>query len=138
LCTCDSEEKPWKIENRSHNSIEPGTRQVKDESGYFVENAVRLHPDWSIAFQIDREVPTGETLRLGGEGHRVLLECCEGLGKQWEGIQAQSNSNFEGGGRSIAYLVTADIFERSSNGEILCQGWPWIEQGIPQPTLGHF
>ena len=54
-CECDSEEKPWKIESRSHNSITPGTRQVKDESGYFVENAVRLHPDWSIAFAIDSQ-----------------------------------------------------------------------------------
>jgi CRISPR-associated protein Cmr3 len=125
LCTCDSEEKPWKIENRSHNSIEPGTRQVKDESGYFVENAVRLHPDWSIAFQIDRELPTGETLRLGGEGHRVLLERCDKLGSQWKGIHDQSKSNFESEGRSIAYLVTPGIFERSSNGDILCQGWPW-------------
>ena len=124
-CECDSEEKPWKIESRSHNSIEPGTRQVKDESGYFVENAVRLHPDWSIAFQIDKELPTGETLRLGGEGHRVLLERCDRLGEQWQELQAQSELNFGRGGRSISYLVTPGIFERSSNGEILCQSWPW-------------
>jgi CRISPR-associated protein Cmr3 len=125
ICKCDSEEKPWKIENRSHNSIEPGTRQVKDESGYFVEKAVRLHPDWSIAFEIDRELPTGETLRLGGEGHRVLLERCDRLGEQWQAIQDESEQNFERDGRSIAYLVTPGVFERSSNGEILCQAWPW-------------
>jgi CRISPR-associated protein Cmr3 len=125
ICACDSEEKPWKIESRSHNSIELGTRQVKDESGYFVENAVRLHPDWNIAFQIDQELPTGETLRLGGEGHRVLLERCDELGEQWQEIQAQSEINFQSDGKSIAYLVTPGIFERPSNGEILCQGWPW-------------
>lgn len=124
-CECDSEEQPWKIESRSHNSITPGTRQVKDESGYFVENAVRLHPDWSIAFEIDRELPTGETLRLGGEGHRVLLERCDRLGEQWQAIQDQSEQNFEKDGMSIAYLVTPGVFERSSNGEILCQAWPW-------------
>lgn len=125
ICECDSEEKPWKIESRSHNSITPGTRQVKDESGYFVENAVRLHPDWSIAFQVDRELPTGETLRLGGEGHRVLLERCDELGGQWQAIQAQSEVNFQSDGRSIAYLVTPGVFERPVNGEILCQAWPW-------------
>jgi CRISPR-associated protein Cmr3 len=124
-CECDSEEKPWKIESRSHNSITPGTRQVKDESGYFVENAVRLHPDWSIAFEIDRELPTGETLRLGGEGHRVLLERCDELGEQWQAIHKQSEQNFETDGESIAYLVTPGVFERSSNDEILCQAWPW-------------
>ena len=125
ICECDSEAKPWKIESRSHNSIEPGTRQVKNESGYFVENAVRLHPDWSIAFEIDRELPSGETLRLGGEGHRVLLERCDQLGEQWQAIQAKSERNFESDGRSISYLVTPGIFERSTNGEILCQAWPW-------------
>jgi len=125
ICECDSEEKPWKIESRSHNSIEPGTRQVKDESGYFVENAVRLHPDWSIAFGIDRELPTGETLRLGGEGHRVLLERCDELAEQWQVIRATSELNFQSDGKSIAYLVSPGVFERSSNGEILCQAWPW-------------
>ena len=125
ICACDSEEKPWKIESRSHNSIEPGTSQVKDESGYFVENAVRLHPDWSIAFQVDRELPTGDTMRLGGEGHRVLLERCDELGGQWQGLQAQSEHNFDSCVRTVAYLVTPGVFERSSNGEILCQAWPW-------------
>jgi CRISPR-associated protein Cmr3 len=121
----ESENKPWQMERRSHNSIEPGTRQVKQESGYFVENAVRLHVDWSIAFQVDQDLPTGVTLRLGGEGHRVLLERCDGLGDQWQEIQEQSGVNFRTEGRSIAYLVTPGVFERSSNGKILCQSWPW-------------
>lgn len=125
LCECDSEQKPWAIENRSHNSIEPGTRQVKKESGYFVENAVRLHPDWSIAVQIDKELPTGATMRLGGEGHRVLVERCDELGEQWEGLQDESDRNFQSDGRSIGYLVTQGIFERPCSGKILCQSWPW-------------
>jgi len=41
----ESEIKPWTAETRPHNAIEPGTRQVKDADGYFVENAVRLQPD---------------------------------------------------------------------------------------------
>ena len=124
-CACESEKQPWEIESRSHNSIEPGTRQVKDESGYFVENAVRLHPDWSIAFQVDQELPTGATMRLGGEGHRVLLERCDDLETQWQGLQDQSEINFQHNGESIAYLVTPGVFERSVNDKILCQAWPW-------------
>lgn len=124
-CDCESENKPWSIESRSHNSIEPGTRQVKDESGYFVENAVRLHPDWSIAFQVEQELPSGSTLRLGGEGHRVLLERCDDLNSQWQAIQEQSERNFQSNGESIAYLVTPGVFERSVNDKILCQAWPW-------------
>jgi CRISPR-associated protein Cmr3 len=135
VCVCKSEHRPWKVEHRSHNSIEPGTRQVKDESGYFVENAVRLHPDWSIAFGIDKKLPTGVTLRLGGEGHRVLLEGCDELEAQWTGLQAQSQQNCREG-KSIAYLVTPGVFERQSNGQVLCQAWPWewrLTQ-IPNPS----
>jgi CRISPR-associated protein Cmr3 len=124
VCVCKSENKPWKVEHRSHNSIEPETRQVKEENGYFVENAVRLHPDWSIAFQIDKKLPTGVTMRLGGEGHRVLLESCDELEPQWTGLQEQSKKNCSEG-KSIAYLVTPGVFERQSNGQVLCQAWPW-------------
>jgi CRISPR-associated protein Cmr3 len=124
-CDCPSEIKPWTTESRSHNSIEPGTRQVKDESGYFVENAVRLHPDWSIAFQVDQDLPVEATLRLGGEGHRVLLEQADDLAEQWSKIQTQSQQNFQQSGRSIAYLVTPGVFERPINDEVLCRAWPW-------------
>jgi CRISPR-associated protein Cmr3 len=124
-CVCKSEHKPWEIESRSHNSMALGTKQVKDESGYFVENAVRLHPDWSIAFQVDQELLTGSTLRLGGEGHRVLLERCDDLSTQWQEIQSQSETNFQRNGKAVAYLVTPGVFERPVNDKILCQAWPW-------------
>jgi CRISPR-associated protein Cmr3 len=127
LCDDDqkSEYQPWQMERRSHNSIEPGTRQVKDESGFFVENAVRLHADWSIAFCVDQDLPTGVTLRLGGEGHRVLLERCDYLRSEWKRIRKQSLKNFKKRGKSIAYLVTPGVFERNNNGEILSRAWPW-------------
>jgi CRISPR-associated protein Cmr3 len=133
---CDDDKKtesqPWVMERRSHNSIEPGTRQVKDESGYFVENAVRLHFDWSIAFQVDQELTDGATVRLGGEGHRVLIERCDDLDEQWQSLQEKSKENFSTQGRSIAYLVTPGVFERPLKPkanqvipDILSQGWPW-------------
>jgi CRISPR-associated protein Cmr3 len=137
----ETEHQPWQMERRSHNSIEPGTRQVKDESGFFVENAVRLHADWSIAFWVDRCLPRGVMLRLGGEGHRVLLECGEELVEQWRQIQGLSQQNFASGGRSIAYLVTPGVFERRTNGEILSRAWPWewslAAGGNPTQVLGN-
>jgi CRISPR-associated protein Cmr3 len=120
-----TENQPWQMERRSHNSIEPGTKQVQEEKGFFVENAVRLHPDWSIAFCVDQDLPVGVTLRLGGEGHRVFLERCDYLRYQWKRIRKQSRRNFKKRGRSIAYLVTPGVFERKDNGEILSRAWPW-------------
>ena len=115
---------PWTIETRSHNSLEPGTRQVKDADGYFVENAVRLHSGWSIAVGIDRVVPDG-VIRLGGEGHRAILERCVGLDQQWQQLNDLSQQNFQEDGKSLAYLVTPGVFERKTGGRSMCRAWPW-------------
>lgn len=117
---------PWSLETRAHNALEPGTRSVKDADGYFVENAIRLHPGWSLAIALDREITTPTTLRLGGEGHRALLQRCDQLGKQWEQLQTLSEANFHKGGKSLAYLITPGIFERKhDNDKVVCQAWPW-------------
>jgi len=124
------EDKPWTIETRSHNSIEPGTKQVKDADGYFVENAIRLHQNWSFAIGIDKEIQTPATIRLGGEGHRVIVESCPELGKQWQELKTISDENFQSLGQSIAYLVTPGVFERPHNNKhgqkvSLCRPYPW-------------
>jgi len=124
------EDKPWTIETRSHNSIEPGTKQVKDADGYFVENAIRLHQNWSLAIGIDQEITTPATIRLGGEGHRVIVESCPELGEQWQELKTISDSNFKADTKSIAYLVTPGVFERPHkyNPEQrvnLCRPYPW-------------
>jgi len=125
----DEPEKPWSVETRSHNSIEPGTRQVKENDGYFVENAIRMHSNWSLAIALDQEISTPVTLRLGGEGHRVILERCDSLKEQWEALQKQSEHNFKKEGSAIAYLVTPGVFEypQKKNGKIqsVCRAWPW-------------
>lgn len=135
----EGENQPWSIETRSHNAIKPGTRQVKDADGYFVENAVRLKANWTLAIgiQTDRTIPTPAMMRLGGEGHRVLLQRCDGLGEQWKEIQAGSQQNFTNASaiaqqnpksenaRSLAYLVTPGVFERSNNGQAMCRAYPW-------------
>ncbi|MHC5822016.1 MAG: type III-B CRISPR module-associated Cmr3 family protein, partial [Nostoc sp.] len=123
------EDKSWIIETRSHNAIEQGTRQVKDADGYFVENAIRLHTEWSLAVAIDENIDTPTSLRLGGEGHRTILQRCDELGEQWASLQQQSQANFARGGKSIAYLVTPGAFERKDKSKgterAICRAYPW-------------
>jgi CRISPR-associated protein Cmr3 len=127
LCNSEKQEKPepWSIETRSHNHIEPGTRQVKDADGYFVEKAVRLHAGWSVAIGLDQEISTPVTLRFGGEGHRAMLERCPELDEQWQKLVEQSERNRQSSGKSLAYLVTPGVFERKDNGRAMCRAWPW-------------
>jgi CRISPR-associated protein Cmr3 len=135
------EDKPWDEETRSHNSIEPGTKQVKDADGYFVEKAIRLHQNWSFAIGINHEITTPATIRLGGEGHRVIVESCPKLGEQWQELQNISRDNFQADTQSIAYLVTPGVFERPHKYNPdhpekrinLCRPYPWewkLKDGI--------
>ncbi|MFM7424831.1 MAG: type III-B CRISPR module-associated Cmr3 family protein, partial [Elainella sp.] len=63
---------PWSLQVLPHIQIEPGTRQVKSEDGYFTEVAVRLHQNWKLAVGFSELLDT-TVVRLGGEGHRVLV-----------------------------------------------------------------
>lgn len=136
------EQKPWTVETRPHNAIQQGTRQVKDADGYFVENAIRLLPGWSLAIGVElinseSEIPPLATLRVGGEGHQAIWQRCEALDGQWQNLQRLSNDNYnqakedyEKGlnekARSLAYLITPGVFERTqNNGQAVCQAWPW-------------
>lgn len=133
----ESEMQPWSVETRSHNSMESGKRQVKEADGYFVENAIRMHPGWSIAVGIEGSDTMGdrEILRLGGEGHRAIWQRCKKLDEQWQGIKKKSEENFKKEGKCLAYLVTPGVFEKNrkrenagkENGRInaCCRAWPW-------------
>ncbi|MEA5537029.1 type III-B CRISPR module-associated Cmr3 family protein [Crocosphaera sp. XPORK-15E] len=118
-------EQPWKIETRSHNSIEDNSKQVKNADGYFVEKAVRMASGWHLAIGLNYQLDTPATIRLGGEGHRVLIQACDELGNQWKSLHNQSNENFKKEGKSIAYLVTPGVFERKHNGQAMCKPYPW-------------
>jgi len=142
---CPSGEKPqpWTVENRPHNAIRAGTRQVKESDGYFVENAIRLHTGWCLAIGIDSNthellqncrLPT--TVRLGGEGHQAFLERADTLDQQWKDLQAQSQKNFAQSKRSLAYLVTPGVFQRDIHGVSTCQAWPW-EWKLAHTTLAN-
>lgn len=123
------EDKPWTIETRSHNALDPEKKQVKEADGYFVENAIRMYPGWSLAIAIEQEIDTPVTVRLGGESHQIILQRSEILDAQWQQIQKQSQENFQRGGKSIAYLVTPGVFERlhvdKEKKQSLCRSYPW-------------
>lgn len=160
---------PWIEETRSHNTIEDGTGQVQDESGYFVENTIRLREGWGLAIGIEvigvedkfKKITEEElkelnlklknldsldsvVLRMGGEGHQVLMQRCDSLGQQWDELQEISNSNRDRAlelwketkdsqkppeSLCLAYLVTPGVFERrdkfNQNNPVLCKPHPW-------------
>jgi len=115
----------WSIETRSHNTLEANARTVKTSDGYFVEKSIRLHPGWSLAIGVDRDIPTPVTLRLGGEGHRAVLDRCPALDEQWNDLQEKSKANFQTDARRIAYLATPGVFQRKHNGRMMCRSSPW-------------
>ncbi|MEB3191175.1 MAG: type III-B CRISPR module-associated protein Cmr3 [Snowella sp.] len=126
------EDQPWQEESRPHNAIKPGTRQVKDSDGYFVENGIRLKQDWSLVIAVDSQthqllqsLSKPLSMRLGGEGHRVMVEYEPILDQQWQTLQTLSDRNFQQSGRAIAYLMTPGIFERGQGGISVCRSYPW-------------
>ena len=137
----EKKDKPWIVETRSHNTLQDGTRQVKESDGYFVENAVRLVEGWGLAIAVDKTTDAKLNskakplvMRLGGEGHRVLLERFDDFGTQWDSLQKISKSNFEKGDRSLAYMVTNGVFERVTDRgtpkkaryeRSVCRPYPW-------------
>lgn len=141
-CEPGERPQPWTVETRPHNTLQASKRQVKEADGYFVENAIRFDPGWSLAIAVDADThqkiqAQGDPLllRLGGEGHQALLEASEPLSQQWKAIQAQSQSNWQQASnahqqtpkqrRSLAYLITPGVFERKHNGVATCRAWPW-------------
>jgi CRISPR-associated protein Cmr3 len=141
----NSEQQPWKTENRSHNSIDSNTKQVKDSGSYFIENAIRLLPNWTIAIGLNIDIPAPEVIRLGGEGHRAILERCADLDIQWQQISELSNDNFKSNvkskHKSLAYLITPGIFERKQNNRAICRSYPWewklAHTNNPNQTKGN-
>ncbi|MEM8779286.1 MAG: type III-B CRISPR module-associated Cmr3 family protein [Cyanobacteria bacterium P01_G01_bin.49] len=149
LLNSNTSPQPWTIETRPHNTITQGTRQVLDEDGYFVENTVRLEDGWSLAIGIKAKnedkilklTDNSQVIRLGGEGHRAILERCPQLGEQWQQLQKISQDNQKKAGKKIAYLVTPGVFERRQrNNHAHCKPSPWewttASQGNPNQEKG--
>lgn len=120
--------KPWTVETRSHNVLDPETRQVRKTESFFVEKAIRLYSGWSLAIGLEQPLPDQSIiLRLGGEGHRVVLQLSQqNLDQQWQQLHQLSEKNFKRQQRSLAYLVTPGVFERKHDqGRAICRSYPW-------------
>lgn len=82
---------PWNVQVLPHTHIQAGTRQVKEEEGFFTEVATRLQPGWrllaGIKFAQAKLSDSPFVVRLGGEGHRVLVS-------QFQPNQKDTSLNF--------------------------------------------
>ena len=136
LCLSDFHDDPWDVQILPHIHIEPGTRQVKSEGGYFTEVAVRLKSGWQFAAQLklsqDLEPKDSKpkdlkptVVRLGGEGHRALVSpITEPTG--WSNLQQMQQPMDS---HSYAYLLTPGLAEMEP-GEPVYGVYPgaWQEQ----------
>jgi CRISPR-associated protein Cmr3 len=104
-------EDPWSIQVLPHIKMQSEARQVTESEGYFTEVAIRLHPDWKIVAGLTLHLQTPQTVRLGGEGHRALLDPIN-LTKEWATIkpflQPQTHDK-------TAYLLTPGFAEAKPN-----------------------
>ncbi|MCS7032187.1 MAG: hypothetical protein NZL92_11760, partial [Gloeomargarita sp. SKYG116] len=129
-------EEPWDVEIRPHNTIQEAGRRVKETDGYFVETCVRLKPGWSLAVSLetyDESTQEGQPLlikepvplRLGGEGHYVVMKACSELQKQWHELEQRSQEIQKFQKRCLDYLITPGVFIKMRDGVSLCRAWPW-------------
>jgi CRISPR-associated protein Cmr3 len=125
-------EQPWGIETRPHNTIDPETGQVKLTDGYFVENVIRLQQNWNLAMELklknQEQIPNNTVIRLGGEGHHVIINQAHQLEQQWQELKYISDINQGKNQKSLAYLVTPGVFERRQKQEKnipKCRAYPW-------------
>ena len=97
-------------------------------------------PEWSLAVKIEIinypnhnqeldsliNIPSyGLTLRLGGEGHQAILKPCPTLEQQWQTLEDLSKNNYQKKVKSLAYLITPGIFERTQEKTAKCRSYPW-------------
>ncbi|HBB34730.1 MAG TPA: CRISPR-associated protein [Cyanobacteria bacterium UBA8803] len=101
---------PWSVQILPHIHMDDGTRQVKDQEGYFTEVAIRLHPGWKLVAAMSYELQKAEVVRLGGEGHRALVSPVPSF-QEWQYLQ-----EYEQPGQSsdFAYLLTPGLAEKDT------------------------
>jgi CRISPR-associated protein Cmr3 len=95
---------PWSIQVLPHIQMQPDSRLVKDEEGYFTEAAVRLHPGWRLVAALNVKLEP-MVVRLGGEGHRAMISPLENF-KPWQQLEAYAQPTPES---DFAYLLTPGL-----------------------------
>lgn len=103
----DFHEDPWSVQILPHIHMQSGTRQVRDEEGYFTEVAIRLHSKWRLVAAMSAKLEQ-TVVRLGGEGHRALISPLANF-QPWQNLVTYEHpkdvSNF-------AYLLTPGLAEK--------------------------
>jgi CRISPR-associated protein Cmr3 len=102
--TQDFHADPWDVQVLPHIDMDEGTRQVKQEAGYFTEVAVRIRPGWKLVAALSVLDLQG-VVRLGGEGHRALVSPLPEL-TQWHELEKAS---VDPTSASFAYLLTPGL-----------------------------
>lgn len=98
---------PWSTQVLPHIKVQPGTRQVSEEAGYFTEVAIRMEPHWHLVAGISATLEA-KAVRLGGEGHRVLVSAMSQAPPHWESLQAFQSPNTTD---KSAYMLTPGLAE---------------------------
>ncbi|MEM9543640.1 MAG: type III-B CRISPR module-associated Cmr3 family protein [Cyanobacteria bacterium P01_E01_bin.42] len=106
---------PWDVQVLPHTHMKAGTRQVKDEEGFFTEVATRLKSGWRfvVGAKLTGFPRARVVVRLGGESHRVIVskvakpESIEGLSALAQPTQPEIKRGM------FAYLLTPGLAETS-------------------------
>lgn len=107
---CDN---PWAVQVLPHIEMQSGTRQVKDQDGYFTKVAVRLKPGWKLIAGFSGAIQTPIAVRFGGEGHRALIQSCP-VPPVWTRLQAFTQPQ----GGNTAYLLTPGLAEVTTGSDL--------------------
>lgn len=95
---------PWSVQVLPHIHMQSGTRQVKDEEGYFTEVAIRLYPGWRLVAAMSAKLEQ-TVVRLGGEGHRSLISLLPDF-QPWQELAVYEQPKDE---TNFAYLLTPGL-----------------------------
>jgi CRISPR-associated protein Cmr3 len=107
---------PWSAQVLPHIEVEPGTRQVKSEDGFFTEVAIRMASGWKLVAALNVAIPTEPqqrsfAVRLGGEGHRALVQPL-GSFAPWQELEKYLTPSSES---DTAYLLTPGLAESQTD-----------------------
>ncbi|MBC6420293.1 MAG: CRISPR-associated protein [Hormoscilla sp. SP12CHS1] len=106
---CDFHEEPWGVQVLPHIQMKSGERQVKDEEGYFTEVAIRLKPGWRLVAGISEKLNSPNVVRLGGEGHHVMVDLLDKnyqFSQQWQELKEHETRKESS---KFAYLLTPGL-----------------------------
>lgn len=105
---------PWTTQVLPHIKVQPGTRQVADEEGYFTEVAIRMAPHWQLVAGISATLDA-KVVRLGGEGHRAIVTPMPEPPPGWNEFEPLRSPQ---PGHATAYVLTPGLAEATADSEL--------------------